>query len=122
MTEMPDGPWQIVATDFFGPMQHNIYLLVLIDLYSRYPIVKKITSTSVRSVIPTLDDIFAHYGIPIKLKSDNGPPFKSQEFREFAAFLGFLHERITPYWPRANGTAERFMQSLNKVIKIVVVS
>lgn len=118
MTKLPDGPWEMLATDFFGPLSNGIYLLVLIDLYSRYPVVKKIKSTAAKSVIPTLDDIFAHYGIPIELKSDNGPPFKSYEFKLFAENLGFYHHRIMPYWPRANATCENFMKSLGKILKI----
>ena len=118
MSEMTNGPWESTAVDFFGPLPSGIYLLVLIDLYSRYPIVKKIRSTAAKSVIPTLDDIFAHYGIPMKLKSDNGPPFKSLEFKDFMELLGIIHARITPNWPRANAVVEKFMQCLNKVIKI----
>ena len=51
------------------------------------------------------------------VKTDNGSSFQSHRFREFAQKLGFKHRRITPYWPRANGEAERFMQNLNRVIK-----
>lgn len=65
----------------------------------------------------TLDDIFSHFGIPANLRSDNGPPFKYYEFKRFAEENGFKHQRITPFWPQANGTVERFMRNLAKVIR-----
>ena len=76
--------------------------------------VEMLTSVSARAVIPKLDAIFARQGIPDVLKSDNGPPFNGSEFKNFADFLGFKHRRITPYWPKANGEAERLVQTLEK--------
>ena len=46
--------------------------------------------------------------------SDNGPPFNSKEFAEFASQEGFKHHRVTPLHPRANGEAENFMKLINK--------
>ena len=31
--------------------------------------------------------------------------------------MGFTRRKVTPYWPRANGGAERFMKNLGKVMK-----
>ena len=42
MSEMPTGPWQKVHIDFYGPMPTSEYLLVVIDRYSRFPIVKMV--------------------------------------------------------------------------------
>ena len=73
-----------------------------------------ITLTSARTVIPNIDAIFTRQGIPDILKGDNGQPFNSHEFKQFAEHLGFKHQCITPYWPRANGKAERFMKTIEK--------
>ena len=67
--------------------------------------------------MPRLDRIFAEYGIPQTLISDNGPPFNGEEFREFAHRLGFHHRKITPLHPSANGEAERMMRTLEKAIR-----
>lgn len=64
------------------------------------------------------DTIFARQGIPDVLKRDNDPPFNGHEFQNFADYLGFKHRRITPYWPKANGDAERLVQTLEKSIRI----
>ena len=92
-------------------------LLVVIDEFSRFPEVEIINSTSAKTVIPKLDDIFFRQGVPCVLKTDNGPPFDSSEFEQFAKYLGFKHRRVTPYWPKANGEAERFMRTLGKAIR-----
>ena len=117
MTELPPAPWISVAADFCGPLPTGEYLLVIIDEYSRFPDVTVLRSTSAKCVIPHFDRVFANYGIPKKVKTDNGPPFNSGDFAEFAKRLGFRHQRITPLWPQANATAERFMSPLQKSIR-----
>ena len=71
-------------------------------------------STSAKSTTEKLKKMFATHGTPIRLESDNGPPFTSREFSEFAEVEGFHHHRVTPMHPRANGEAESFMKLLNK--------
>lgn len=117
MTEMPTRKWSCLAADFYGPLPSGEYLLVVVDEYSRFPEVEIITSLSARTVIPVLDKLFASRGTPDKLKTDNGTPFQSAEFKQFADHLGFKHQKVTPYWPEANGTAERFMRNIGKVCK-----
>ena len=117
-TEMPARPWSTLCTDLFGPLPTGEYLLLVQDLHSRFPEVAITHSTSAAAVIPAMDRILASYGTPEVLGSDNGPPFNSTEFRKFAKKLGFHHRKITPLAPWANGTAERFMKNLSKVVQI----
>jgi transposase InsO family protein len=65
-----------------------------------------------------LKTMFATHGTPRQLESDNGPPFQSKDFAEFAEEEGFHHHRVTPGHARANGEAESFMKLLNKTEKI----
>ena len=83
-------------------------MLVVIDSYSRFPEVEIIHS-SARATIPELNRIFTTHGIPRIIKSDNGPPFDSNELGTFMQENGIKHERITPLWPQANAQAEHFM-------------
>lgn len=116
MSELPSSPWEKVSVDFCGPFPSGDYLLVVIDEYSRYPEVEIVQSTSAKATIPKLDKMFATFGIPLEVKTDNGPPFQGSEFAEFAAYLGFRHRKITPLWPQANAEAERFMRTIQKAI------
>ena len=114
---LPAKAWTNVAVDFVGPFPTGEYLIVVIDEYSRYPEVEILTTTSEKAAIPKIGAIFSRQGIPEILKSDNGPPFNGEEFENFANHLGFKQRKITPYWPRANGEAERFMKTIEKAIR-----
>ena len=116
-TKMPDGPWEVVHTDFYGPLPTGEYLLVVIDRYSRFPEVEVVRSTKASTVIPKLDKIFATHGLPTVIKSDNGPPYNSQEYRRYLEALDIRPELSTPCWPQGNAGAERFMQPLGKALK-----
>jgi len=117
MTNLPSEPWKDVSVDMTGPFPSGDYMIVVIDDYSRYPEVEIVQSTSARAVIPKLDAIFARHGIPQNVKTDNGSPFNSKDFKDFAEYLGFHHRRVTPLWPEANGEVERFMRSLKKCVQ-----
>lgn len=67
------------------------------DKYTWYPVVKILHSTSTTAVVPVLDDVFSKFGIPSVLKTDNGPPFNSSMFSQFAEYLGFRHRKITSF-------------------------
>lgn len=116
MTEIPSDKWEKLSMDFCGPLNTGDYIMVVIDDHSRYPEVDVISSTSSRVVIPRLERIFAAHGVPAEIKTDNGPPFNGQEFRDYADTVGFHHRKVTPLWPEANGEAERFMRTLMKAI------
>jgi hypothetical protein len=117
MTEMPDGPWENLSVDNYGRLKNGKYLFVVVDEHSRYPIVKQVGSTSFKALKPILDDILTMFGVPKELKSDNGPPFNGSDFKSYSNASGFSHRRITPLWPKANGTCERFIKNLGKVMR-----
>ncbi|CAB4038802.1 Transposon Ty3-I Gag-Pol poly [Paramuricea clavata] len=117
MTELPPKPWHTVHVDFCGPFPTGEYTLVVIDAYSRFPEVEIVKSTSATSTISKLERIFATHGLPNILKSDNGPPFQSNEFKQFMTENGIKHQRITPLWPKANSEAENFMKPMEKAIR-----
>ena len=80
--------------------------IILIDYYSHFVEVQKLTSTTTASVIAFLKPMFACYGISSTLISDNGPQFSSVEMKEFAEAHGFRHITKSPYYSQANGQAE----------------
>ncbi|XP_053403127.1 uncharacterized protein K02A2.6-like [Mercenaria mercenaria] len=114
---LPKQPWDEVSVDFCGPFPSGEYFMVVICDYSRYPVVEKLHSLSAQTVIPHLEKLFSLFSIPSVVKTDNGSPFNSQIFSDFADRFGFKHRKITPLHPMANGTAEAFMKPLVKTMK-----
>ena len=114
MSELPSKPWEHVAIDFCGPFPTGELALVVVDEYSRYPELEIVTSTSVSTVRPELEKIFAIHGIPDFVKSDNGPPFDRHAFEDYAKEKRFIHKPVTPLWSEANRIVECFMQPLVK--------
>ena len=121
VSELPQKPWDEVSIYFLGSIEGTNYFMVVIDDYSRYPIVEPLTSLSAKAVIPRLERIFSMFGIPSVCRTDSGPPFQGDEFRQFAKQMEFKHRRITPLNPRANSVVERFMSPLQKAIKSAVI-
>ena len=105
-TEMPTGPWQDIAVDLMGPMPTGESLLVVVDYYSRYYEVVIMHSTTSRRIINALNEIFARYGFPHSLKSDNGAQFVSEEFERFLQEANIEHRTSPPLWPQANSEVE----------------
>ena len=116
LSPLPATPWKEVSADF-AEIPNKEYLLLIIDDYSRYPVVEIVKSTAVTTTIPQLDKVFSEFGVPDVIRSDNSPPFNSKEFVVFADDLGFKHRKVTPKWARVNGEVERFVCTMKKVTK-----
>ena len=98
MTELPKRPWETVEIDFCGPFPSYEYALVVTDQYSRYPEVEFVRSTSLQPTRRKLKKIFATYGVPKKVQTDNGPPFNSKNSKSLQLRQDFnikqLHQSI----------------------------
>ena len=69
---LPKHPWKQVAADMFD-LKGATYLLV-VDYYSRYPEIQKLTSTVSASMVTALKTIFLTTAfLLVALMSDNGP-------------------------------------------------
>ena len=70
-SEIPKYPWQIVGSDLFEV--HGKTYMVVTDYFSRYIEVIMLSSETSKEVILKLKSIMGRWGIPEKLRSDNGP-------------------------------------------------
>ena len=52
------------------------------------------------------------------IQSDNGPPFNSEDLKEFAVEMGFTHKKVTPRHPKAQGQVQGFNKLMNKIAAI----
>ena len=114
-SESPARPWQMVGTDLFE-WNGNSYVLVVAYL-SRFPELAKLESTTSSAVITHLKSIFSRHGIPEIVRSDNGPQYASEAFKQFARDYNFDHITSSPHYPQSNGEAERMVQTIKNLLK-----
>lgn len=112
---MPDRPWQKVAADLFY-FKGSQYLLV-IDYFSRFVEMSKLSRTLSRDITDHLKSMFARHGIPDVVRSDNGPQFASANFAQFAKDYNFNHVTSSPRFPQSNGEIERAVQTVKNLLK-----
>ena len=113
--EIPSRPWEFVSTDLFT--FHGDDYLLIVDSYSRFIEIAKLTNTSSNTVIQHTKSIFARHGIPTTPRSDNGPQFSSDELKTFSKEWGFKHVTSSPYYPQANGLAEKSVQVIKRLLE-----
>ena len=75
------------------------------------------SSTTSAKTTDVLRGIFASYGLPIELVSDNGPQLASSEFHAFLKINGVKHTLMPAYYPASNGAAERNVQTVKSTLK-----
>jgi hypothetical protein len=97
-------PWAKIGADLCDFRGRT--LLVVVDYFSGYIEVERLQSTTTTAVSKALKALFARYGVPQVLMTDNGPQFASAEFAGFAAQWGFQHLTSSPHYPQSNGRAE----------------
>ena len=114
MSKVPEEPWKDLSADFYGPLRCGKYLLVVVDDGSHFPVCRVLSSTAANKVIPVLNNIFSEFGVPANLKTDNGPPFNSSAFADYATQQGFRHQKVTPKWAQANGHVSASCATLAK--------
>ena len=117
-TPLPSGPWQDLAVDLLGPLPSGESVLVIVDYFSRYYEVEVMRSTTSERVIECLEKVFTTHGLPLSIRSDNGPQFRSEVFEQYLEDNGIEHRKTTPLWPQANGEVERQNRSLLKRMRI----
>ena len=94
----------------------NTNYLILVDYYSRYMEMSKLSSRTSTLVIQHIKSIFARHGMPETFVSDNGPQFSSSTFTQFALDYGFHHQTSSPNYPQSNGEAERTVQTIKSIL------
>ena len=112
--EVPDIPWYKVGVDFFV-LDGKDYLTI-VDYYSQNIEVRTMTSTTSKAVLNTMKAIFARYGTPMEVVSDNSLQLSSQEFHDFNKHWDFEHTTSSPHYPASNGQAENAVKIMKNMI------
>lgn len=117
------APNDIWCADFKGHFKTGdgvyCYPLTVTDGYSRYLLCcQGLHSTAVAGVKPMFTRLFKEYGLPQRIRSDNGVPFATPTLARLSSLsawwvrLGILPDLIEPGKPQQNGRHERMHRTL----------
>jgi transposase InsO family protein len=120
----PNDTWCI---DFKGKFRTRdgrwCHVLTLIDAHSRFLLrCEAVADPNGKEVERILDSAFSEFGLPVAIRSDNGPPFASTgaggltRLAVWLLRLGIRLERIEPGKPYQNGRQERVHLTLEEVV------
>lgn len=121
-------PNQLWCADFKGQFRMGnakyCYPLTVTDFHSRYLLAcEAMESTRSESTKQGFEFIFREYGLPTRIRTDNGVPFSSRSVQGLSSLsvwwmrLGIQVERIEPGKPQQNGRHERMHRTLKDDIR-----
>ncbi|XP_033116784.1 uncharacterized protein K02A2.6-like [Anneissia japonica] len=113
--ELPDRPWEKIGIDLMSLDGHHY--LVTVDYYSDYFELDHMTNTNPESVVKRLKRHFSRHGIPLTVQSDNGPPFNSSAFANFATEYQFTTVTSSPEYPQSNGKVESAVKIAKNLVR-----
>ena len=110
---------EVWTTDYKGEFLTGdgryCYPLTLRDGFSRFVLrCDALLAHTLAVTRPRFERAFAEYGLPERIRSDNGPPFGGPGLGRLSALavwwirLGIVPERIVPGHPEQNGSHEQF--------------
>ena len=106
----PTRRWSRLHIDYAGPFQRNMFLVVIND-HSKWIETFPVQSATSNITIDKLRRLFAQFGLPEVIVSDNGSCMSvHEEFESFLCANGINHITSAPYHPASNGLAERAVQ------------
>lgn len=120
-----DAPNAIWTADFKGQFKtgdgHYCYPLTVADGFSRMLLgCRALTSTQSDESRPVFVRLFQTYGLPTRIRSDNGVPFATQALGRLSPLsvwwvrLGILPDLTEPASPQQNGRHERMHRTLKR--------
>ncbi|XP_030751492.1 uncharacterized protein K02A2.6-like [Sitophilus oryzae] len=97
----PKEPWTRLHADFFHMLNKNF--LVIQDATSKWLECFEVNNITATTTIKVFRELFARFGLPIEVCTDNGPTFISEQFQLFLKSAGIRHLSGAPYNPETNG-------------------
>jgi len=107
--QTPINPWHRIHIDY-AEVDGKVFL-VIVEATSKWPEMFEMKTSTAAATIDVLRGVFARFGHPFEIVSDNGPQFTSAEFQSFLSRSGIRHQMGAPFNPKTNGLAERMVRS-----------
>ena len=118
VTSIPGEPLEEMMLDFLGPFQtarsHSYrYILQTQDVFSKFimfiPCVDAQASTAADAV---MERWICTFGMPKRIRSDRGPHFVAEVFRELCIRVGITHKMGSPEHPESQAQLTNKMRCL----------
>ncbi|XP_062538518.1 uncharacterized protein K02A2.6-like [Armigeres subalbatus] len=87
---------------FAGPI-NGLHFLIVVDAFTKWPEIRIVRSPTTSAVTEFLDELFARFGVPNVIVSDNGTQFTSEQFA-------------------SNGQAERFVDTFKRSLRKITLA
>jgi len=118
-------PFYCVAIDTLGPFKEDsegfAYLFVLVDIFTRFTeLVASRTCDAKSAGYALYSGVFCRHGLPMKIKSDNGPEYHNGVISELLKAVNVTHHDILPYTPQSNGHVERENREILRHLRCLV--
>ena len=117
------APFQVWSMDIVGPFRQsstgNRYLLTLKDVFSKWLEAIPLATTTSQQVIRELQTLFARFGHPRQIHTDNATYFKSHALQE-ALRRADIHLTYTPTYNPQSNSVERAHRDLNTMLRVLV--
>lgn len=98
----------------------NKMYLVISDSFSKWPEIFKVKKADTNNTLIKLKKVFARFGLPNTIVSDNCTPFTSSEFCEFCQYNGIQHLTSPPYHHSSNGAADNSVKTFKLGFKKIL--
>ena len=95
-------------------------MLTVTDEYSQFPVVFQCRYMESGTVIQCLTKLFATFGLPSYIHSDNAKSFTLQEFINYLNSRGVSTSCTSVYNPRGNGQCERYNAVIWTAVKLAL--
>ena len=98
---------QCLNINVIGPFPDNGYILTIIDTFTRWAKLCHIPDATALSDTQCLLILLGRFVAPAHIRSDNGPHFTAEIFRDLLGAVGVQQCRTTPYSSEENSHVER---------------
>ena len=119
----PGLPFTKVGLDIVGSLptsrKGNKYIIVLVDYLTKWVEAEPTQNIDSDDVIEFLSKIFARFGIPEILVTDNGPQFCSDKTKAFLDLYGVYVNFVVTYHPESNGQVENRNKEIGKYLRLL---
>jgi transposase InsO family protein len=110
---LPDGVFDHICIDLGDfnttSFSGNNFLLVVVDYFSRFTILRALPDKSSYSVARALLQICCQFGFPRIITHDNGMEFVNEVVKQFIQMSGMDRRLSLPYTPTGNSVVESYV-------------